>query len=201
MPERTLAQAVAALARIVAPLPDAALDRPWGWRSYDEEGVRFALLLTYHELREHAALTAAERAAGGAPTVAQRLLARHQVAYRDLCGLLAGVPDTELDSEPAAGEWPLRTVLGHTMAVERAFLVQIAYAVERRRAGDAAPERAPDSFAAASPETDDSGGLGAILDRYAPLHERALHDLMGLGEDELDPPSRWWEDEPMAVRF
>lgn len=46
-----IASAVERLVRATVGLPDEAMGRPWAWGVYDEEGLRFALLMTQHELR------------------------------------------------------------------------------------------------------------------------------------------------------
>ena len=33
------------------------------------------------------------------------------------------------------------------------------------------------------------------------LHERVLREFVGIGEDELEAPSTYWETEPMSLRF
>lgn len=203
MSHEQLAQAVAAFARAAVALPDAALEREdWRWRCYD--GVRYAYLFTYQELRDLTTRTLAARMAAGAPpTTAQRILAQHHAAYRDLFGVLADVRDDELDIEPAPGEWSIRTVLPHVMLVESAFLSVIRYSVERRRAGDDRPEKLPQAEAAAYGryEDDGQGTLTDILARYADLHERVPRGLADLSDAELETSSWFWEPEPMPVRF
>lgn len=46
-----IATAVERLVRATVSLPDEAMDRAWVWGVYAEEGLRFALLMTQHELR------------------------------------------------------------------------------------------------------------------------------------------------------
>src|SRR3712207_1464816 len=92
MPISALSAAVAAFAQATMHIPDAGLERDYTWRYHDEEGLRFALIGTYHELRDVAANAAAERAARGpAITLAQRVLAEYHAAYRDLQAALLSV--------------------------------------------------------------------------------------------------------------
>src|SRR5437867_316982 len=108
----TVTQAVEALVRATVELPDEAMDREWVWREYDEEGLRFALLLAQHELRDLAVRLAALRAVHGPPwTQAERILGQYHLAYRDLTGVLAGARDDDLDRPPAEREWPVREAL------------------------------------------------------------------------------------------
>src|SRR5512138_3856720 len=122
MPTPALAAAVAAFAQATAGIADADLERDYAWRYHDEEGLRFALIGAYHELRDLAATTATERAAHGpAITLAQRVLAQYHAAYRDLQAILLGVSDADASREPAPGEWPLWVVVWHIMGAEQSF--------------------------------------------------------------------------------
>lgn len=42
MTHQTLSQAINRFTQIIQNVPDAELQRPWGWQSYDSEGIRFA---------------------------------------------------------------------------------------------------------------------------------------------------------------
>jgi uncharacterized damage-inducible protein DinB len=202
MNEITLAQAVEAFALTGVRFSDGALEKRWQWGSYDE-GARFAFFLTYQELRDLATRTAVQRAMQGpAMTSAQRILAQHHAAYRDLCGLLVGVDEDELDREPAAGEWALRAVLGHIIDVEQGFLTVIRYALDRERSGDGRPLEMPESDDDVEDEAESGEEtLKSILANYDALHFQILHELATISEDELDAPSAFWEDSPMEVRF
>ena len=80
-------------------LPDEAMASEGRWQGYG--GVREIVFRAYLELRELAVLTAEhrERRDEGI-TQAQRILAQHHAAWRDLTGVLAGLRDDELDREP-----------------------------------------------------------------------------------------------------
>src|SRR5207249_7477589 len=102
---KTVTQAVEELVRATVNLSDEDMGREWKWREYDEEGLRFALLMTHHELRDLGVRLAAR---GRPPTQAQRILAQYHQAYRDLSGVLAGARTEDLDRAPSEGEWPPR---------------------------------------------------------------------------------------------
>jgi hypothetical protein len=158
MPSSTLAAAVAQFAQATMDIADADLARDYAWRYHDEEGLRFALIGTYHELRDLAATTAAERAVRGrAITLAQRALAQYHAGYRDLQAILLGVSHADAGREPAPGEWPLWIVLWHIIRSEQQFFPRCRYAAEKRRAGAAPSEMSEDerqAFLAAEPATD-----------------------------------------------
>ena len=201
MSQALLVQAVEAFARAGVKYSDAKLENEWRWGDYDE-GVRFAFFLTYQELREVAAQTAVQRAVDGpAITWAQRILAQHHAAYRDLCGIMLGVSEDELDRVPAPGEWPLRVVLGHIIDAEHGFLGVIRYALERHRSGDGRPLEMPEEDEAEDEVDNGAGTLEQILSNYDTLHFQVLHELASISDDELRIPAFFWEDNPMEIGF
>lgn len=208
MTEISLSQAVVKFGSVTQDLSDAELEREWTWRAYNE-GVRFAFFRTYEELRQLTATVATERMMDGPPmTTAQRALAQYHVAYRDLQAVLLGVGDDLMDCPPAEGEWPLRIILGHIQAAERQFFCRIWYAVDRQRAGNDRPTQMPDDevepFVGSWDDferTMDDELLAGILVHYDALHERVLHELADIGEDELSAPSLWWEGYEVSVQF
>ncbi len=202
MSQTILAQAVETFARAGVRFSNAALEKHWEWGEYSE-GVRFAFFVTYQELRELAVQTAAQRAING-PTItaAQRILAQHHAAYRDLRGILVGVGEDELDLVPAETEWPLRDVLEHIIEAEQGFFALIRYALDRHRSGDELPLEMPEEEDEIEDEDDSNQEtLEQILTDYEELHSQILHELASISEDELRAPSLFWEGYPMEVRF
>jgi len=204
MSQTILAQAVETFAREGIRFSDAALVKHWKWGEYDE-GVRFAFFVTYQELRELAVRTAAQRAIDGPfITPAQRILAQHHAAYRDLSGILVGVGEDELDLVPFEKEWPLRDVLEHIIDTEQDFFTLIRYALDRYRSGDGLPLEMPEEEEENESEDEDDNNqetLKQILTDYEELHSQILVDLASISEDELRAPSLFWESQPMEVRF
>jgi uncharacterized damage-inducible protein DinB len=198
----TVTQAVEALVRATVDLSDADMDRPWAWREYDEEGLRFSLLMTQHELRDLAVRLAALRPAP--PTQAQRILGQYHHAYRDLTGALAGLRDGDLDRVPKEGEWPLRDVIEHMLGAEHGFLGTVQYARDPDRpadedeAGDRWPTwrtehgyGAPDSL---------PGGIADVRNAMFAIHRRVLRELDDLRDDDLEKPAGFW-DGLKPIRF
>jgi hypothetical protein len=128
----TATEAVEALARATVDLRDSEMARPWVWREYDEEGLRFALLMTQHELRDLAVRLAAMRP--GSPSQVRRILGQYHHTYRDLTGAIAGLRDPDLDRVPAQDEWSLREVITHMLGAEYGFLGVVQYTVAPDRA-------------------------------------------------------------------
>ena len=188
-------------------LGDADMGREWKWGVYDEEGLRFALLMTHHELRDLAVRLAARR--DKEPTQAERILAQYHQAYRDMTAVLASVRSEDLDRAPAEGEWPLREVAEHMLGAEYGFLRVCRVALDRHRAGKdteptedewkaaSAPFMSARDAATASLPTADVGG---IRDLFAAIHIRNLRELGDITDVELEKPSWFW-DGTMPIRF
>lgn len=171
--------------------------------------MRFALIGTYHELRDLAVTLASRRAQQGLPlTKAQRALASYHAAYRDLQSVLLGVTDEMYDQEPAPGEWPLRYVLGHMAGAERGFFTLVHYGVERQRDGGQRPSRLPDDEVekVVGPRQEfvnimENQGLADMLAFYDARHVLTLAEFAAISDAELEGPSLWWEDEEYSLQY
>jgi uncharacterized damage-inducible protein DinB len=200
----TVTEAVEALVRATVDLPDAEMGRPWVWREYDDEGLRFALLMAQHELRDLAVRLAAMRPSS--PSQAQRILGQYHHAYRDLTGALAGLRDEDLDRVPKEGEWPLREVTLHMLGAEYGFLGVVQY--------ELAPDRSPDPATAderwgswreehgyRAPKTLD-GGVRDVRNAMFEIHRRVLRELDGVSDSDLDRDATFWDgDKPIRFRM
>lgn len=203
-----LAQSVERLATVSHAFGDADLEQPWRWRAHDE-GVRFALLGAYHELRDLAISQAHHRAQDGLPfTRAQRALVLYHTAYRELQALLVGVPEALYEEAPAPGEWPLRTVLNHVVATQRTFFTLVHYGLARQRATEERTARLPEGEVQRVVDSDEAfaavwrdGSLSDLLAYLDALHGRALDEFSEISDDELDGPSIWWEGEPLSLQY
>jgi hypothetical protein len=198
----TVTQAVEALVRATVALPDTDMDRTWVWREYDEEGLRFALLMAQHELRDLAVRLAAMRPAP--PGQAQRILGQYHHAYRDLTGGLAGVRDEDLDRVPKEGEWPLREVILHMLGAEYGFLGTVQYARDPGRppdedeAGDRWPTWRKDHGYAAPDAL--PGGITDVRNSMFEIHRRVLRELGDITDEDLEKPAGFW-DGLKPIRF
>ncbi|MCA9951231.1 MAG: hypothetical protein KDE48_16385 [Anaerolineales bacterium] len=67
MHTQKLSTAVHTLAQQTYPFTDADLDQEWAWEPH-AKGVRFALIGTYHELRDLSVVLAARRSQQGQPS-------------------------------------------------------------------------------------------------------------------------------------
>ena len=214
MTELNLTQAVDKFALITCHLSDDDLDREWTWRAYSE-GVRYAMFRTYEELRTLAAEMITERTAKGAPiTTAHHALAQYHTAFRDLQAILIGLDESLVDRAPARNEWPLRVILGHTMAAEREFFARIWHAVQQHRRADFSEDELPKPVEMTPEEVAEFVGsfeefertmnrlsLAGILAYYDSLHKRVLRELTDIKAFELEAESIWWEGMPFTVEF
>ncbi|HUG05309.1 MAG TPA: DinB family protein [Candidatus Limnocylindria bacterium] len=199
---KSVTQAVEELIRATVHLSDADMGREWEWGVYDEEGLRFALLMTHHELRDLAVQLASR--ARTQPTQAQRILAQYQQTYRDLTGVLAGVRTEDLDRAPAEGEWPVRETLAHALGAEHGFLAVNRFALVHHRAGkhDEPPEEEWPEFRRdyAAPKDAVDGTIEKIRNSFFAIHWRVLSELGDVTDAELEQDAWFW-DGAMPIRF
>ncbi|TMG53122.1 MAG: DinB family protein [Chloroflexi bacterium] len=201
----TVTQAVEELVRATVGLSDSDMGRPWVWREYDEEGLRFTLLLAQHELRDLAVRLESLRARKGPPqSQTERILGQYHLAYRDLAGVLAGLRDDDLDRVPAVGEWPVREVLEHMLGAEYGFLGVVQYALSPDRPRDAEEaEEGWDSWRVEhgyrAPKTLE-GGIADVRNAIFEIHRRVLREVGPLPDEVLEKPAMFWDGEK-PIRF
>ena len=201
---KSVTQAVEELVRAAVHLSDEDMAREWKWREYDEEGLRFALLMTHHELRDLAVRLAARRE--DRPTQAGRILAQYHQTYRDLSGALAGVRTEDLDRAPAEGEWSLRETLKHMLGAEYGFLAVNRFALMHHRAGrhDEPPDADWPEFRKpyAAPKDAVDGPIEKIRSSFFEIHRRVLRELADVSDAELEQPAWFWDaDKPIRFRM
>ena len=174
-----------------AALDAMELARRWTWRGREMD-VRYALYRTLEEAQE-----AVTRAAGGSHGESRRILALAQRAFGDLRGLLVGLPAELLDRAPAAGEWPVRDALRHVLFVERRYMLQTVYALER---ADSEPVRIPDAGLPKLDEIDVSGDTAVVLSRIATARAETNRRLGDVPPAAMTRPTVWAQYE-VDVRF
>lgn len=199
-----LSNAILHLAQITQDMSNADMGQPWAWGPH-EEGIRFALIGTCHELRDLAVRLQAQR-----PfplTQAQRILGQYHAAYRDLQVLLLGVTEELYNQEPAPGEWPLRLVLGHIVGAERNFFALVHYGLARQRDGEERPIRLPDGEAdkVTVPYSEfrtmmETGTMADMLAFYEASHQRVLREALTMTDTEIEGKSLWWENIEYSLR-
>lgn len=199
----TLHEAVHQLAQVTQSFSEADLDRDWTWL-YHDEGVRFALIGTYHELRTLAVTLSHIWQTQPRPP-AQHALAQFHAAFRELEAILLSANTTLLDTRPALEEWPLRIILGHMLFVNRAFFTQIHYALHRDPSDprDALPAYSEQLLGSDGDMESllDNADLAGIMAAFTALHNRILDDLAGLTPAQLAVNTWWWEEADIPVAF
>lgn len=121
-------------------------------------------------------------------TQAQRYLAANEVARGDLYAALMGLTDDDLDVEPVdpPGEWSLRTILAHMVNVERSYMENCLWAVEKFRNGE------PFSL---MPRGETPDYRDATLADFARMLDDARMEpnarLAGLSDADLRAPTVW----------
>src|SRR5947209_3684219 len=145
--------------------------------------VRYALYRTLEEAQE-----VYVRVSAGAHPESCRILALAQHAFGGLRGLLAGLPGALLDKAPSTGEWPIREVLAHMLAVEQRYALQTRYAVDRT---DADPMRIPDNRMPPTAPAPIAGEVGVALARLAEARAETKRLLGDVAPAAMTRPTVW----------
>jgi len=200
---------IKAFADALLSLPDTALGRDWlgvpgedNWQEYSDN-LSDIVYFVYQKLRAFAVNVRSDRAKHGpVMTTAQRILAQHQLAYRDFHGIMAGVQDAELDLTPFEREWSLRSNLAHIMLAECwSQGPKVRHAIELRRIGREPAPMPPRDALAESGVPIDHGSLSELLASFDSCHDDLINALADITDEELDTLSIYWEDKPVDLRF
>ncbi len=203
-----LSQTVETFALKMAKHPDSALELPWAWQSYNEEGIRFSYFRTYQQLYELAARLRIQRAALQPLTETQIILGQYHAAYRDLQAVLLGLSEAQMDLPPAENEWPVRQALIHILTADIGFYGLVRFALDRLRSGETEPAPVPDDAWFALIGLDEAeykaimvSPVGPVLARLQTQHDKVIDSFGAISAAELDAPSYYWESETYSLRF
>ena len=204
-----LVEAVEYFAAGTQALSDADLERPWAWKSYDSEGVRFAFFRVYEELNSLAVRLEGERIKAELPPgAAQRILGLYHAAYCDLRAVLLGITTEQSLQEPAPDEWPVRRVYAHILGADLGFYGVVRHALDLHRLGAWQPGEIPDEEWDKMLNLDEAGYvalMNASLDEqrayHRSFHARVLEEFAGITDDELQLPASYWEAETYPLHF
>jgi hypothetical protein len=126
----------------------------------------------------------------------------------DLQGLMLGVDGAAAEKSPAEGEWPVRRTIAHIVGADLGFYVVIKYTFDRYRQGqDPLVEISDETWLAIAGLDGDeidaimAGPLDSLQAFHKDLHTRILVELADINQTELEMPSRYWEKEPLSLRF
>lgn len=157
-----------------------------------DNDVRFMFLRRADHMEEHTLQIAGYlRQRFDIPTTQAHLYwAANQVARGELYAALCGLTDADLDAHPSEpeGEWSLRQILEHLIVVEQNYATRIAYAVERRHAGepyeghpqlDGVPHERP------------GASLAELIAELSRARDASLNLLINLSDEEIRAPMLW----------
>jgi DinB superfamily len=171
----------AALARC-GMLDEDQLGRPWAFRGRQMD-VRYALYRTLEDAQE-----VSVRVSAGEHPESRRILALTQRAFGSLRALLVGVPAALLGQSPRAGEWSIREIVVHVVAVEQRYALQTRYAVDRT---DADPMRIADSRLPSLTPAPVDGAIEALLARLADARAETGRMLDDVPPAKMTRPTGW----------
>lgn len=204
---QALSYVVESFARDHQAMPDADLEIPWVWQDYDE-GVRFAFFRILEELHTLAARLESLRLRQGNPTsTAQKIMAQHHLAFRDLEAILLGVDDALAEMATREDEWPIKETLRHIVQAEIGFLLINRYTIERERSSEELPMEMPegDFYQAIGKEPArqevKSGTYSSLLSAFRDLESRVAETFATVTDSELPLPAVYWENEPYPLEF
>jgi hypothetical protein len=204
-----LAAAVDEFAAATAGMNEIQLNRPWAWRDYDSEGVRFAFFRTLEELRSLAASLASDNpSARREPSTARLIMGQYHRAWRAMLSMLLGTDEDDREQVPGDDEWPLRRVIAHIVDADVGFYTGVSETLKSLRAGEEEPPEITDemweqltSTLAENYVDLIQGPSGPVLDLGRRMHARILDEFSGLTDEELERPSYYWEPETYPMRF
>jgi len=134
---------------------------------------------------------------GGPPPRSEvsRILDFAQAAYGDLIGVLVGRDDELLD-DGRDGEWSLRDLLRHAIAVELRYAAQTFYSAKR---AETDPVETPanllpcDRLSPPDPRfaRTRSGGINELLELLGTARSASDGQLAEVSDSTLERPSRW----------
>jgi hypothetical protein len=203
-PDSELHAAVKGLATLLLPVSEKDLERAWIWKDHDEEGVRFAVFVTFQDLQQLAVRIAADREPF---TQAQRILGQYHSQYMDLQAAILGLSAPDSERAPAEGEWPVQRVYEHILGTEINFSLVVRFALEKHRAGAWTPEQITEADETRiSGMTEEQftalthGSLDNMLAYHRDFHAGLLADFSNITDEELEYPSTFWEDTRFPIR-
>jgi hypothetical protein len=202
-----LARAVARYCDVLMRVPDSEISLPWrGPR--DETGperqtdtLRDMVFAIYKRLS--ALSIAIDKARARETTNVQRMLRQHQRSFRELQGLLLGVPQGLIDLQPIPEK---RTIRGHLVHATLAEYWAQLPSAQVFPTGEALPEkllqlRALEIQETLGPLPAYFGSLPELLERHERVHASLVHRFSTLSDTSLEAPGAGWEFQPVPVAF
>lgn len=207
-----LAQSVANFVKAALTVPNAEVMDDWkhseghgDWKWYTD-CLRELSFQLYQKLITFANEVENEYLADGADESRmqiRRILGHHHRTYREMQSDFIGAPDSLLDILPFDHERSLRENLVHCTLTEWwAHGEQIRIALQQHRDG-VAPHLvdATGSYHSYGEPTSTFETFGELFTKFDRIHESTLQEFSQITDSELDVRSKWWEPEPVTIRF
>lgn len=175
---------------LIAQLPDSALSGSVDLGDGRKAQIQWAM----YDILRHEQAQSTGALPGSRPEIA-RILDLAQMEYGDLVALLSGRADDLLETL-RDGDWSLRDLLRHAIAVELRYAAQVEYAASRRDDEPLAipDERLPcDRLSPPEPQYANSrdGGLKRVLELLSDARATTSRRLAALPDAVLSRPAVW----------
>ena len=123
------------------------------------------------------------------PSKVQLLLGVMERARGEVLAALVGLTDDDLDVAPVepAGEWPLRRILAHLVAVEHSYRINTLYAINQFRNGEPHGDLPGNNDPA--PWIDLT--LSSLLTELDAARTRTIAEIAGVSDEVLHAPAVW----------
>lgn len=193
-----------------ASLPDAILELPWKWQSYDE-GIRFAFFRLMEEIITLAGnpdIFKLDSEKNSQKEVNTYLLRFHR-AFWQLKAKLTGLDEGLANQQPTPQDWSIRRTAEHILEAEWMFYGVFRYGFHASDHSENLPSEKPNQDFI-DQHFDVEGGfppdkfecsLVELLMFYEKHHSDVLSGLSSLKDDDLERSLTFWEDEAMSARF
>lgn len=210
-----LARAVRRYADALVCVPDTELMQDWrgakpagDWAHYTD-CLREACFGAYQAMLDVANAVMLERVESGRSlSTAQRLLKAHQIAYREIEGLVSGLTDHELDAihlrenRSMGKQRTIRNNLVHCVMAECwAHASQVRATLRMVRSGASSGYSAEHTIAELGEPPYNFGEVSELFERWETLHTALIEELQSTTDDEVEARVRWWESSAVSVRF
>ena len=177
----------------LAKLPEDRCTQAWRWE-WPGKGEVLEVRDGLYRCLEEEIQAAADLGDASEPA---RLLAAAQEAFGELRGILAAVPPSLLDKEPAPGQWTIRETLRHVLETELSYRANTIHALGR---GLNDPLVIPRDLRPQVAIGELGGTLGEVIERIAEERRTTDGTLSGVPAPLLTRPSLWAGFE-VDVRF
>lgn len=174
----------------LADTPESHLNKMTRWGRGEADARYLFLRFSDHE-EEHSIQVdhTLRDTFGWQPTKVQMVLGIAEQTRGDLLASLVGLTDDDLDIAPVepAGEWTLRQILAHLVAVEHSYRINTLYAVKQFQNGQPHGDLPGNNDPTPWMELN----LDGLLTELDDARSRTLAEVVELPDDVLPAPAVW----------